>query len=113
MHLKSFLNTINGESGGGDIWVVVNIMVPFWVPNIIRHLLSQRVQSTSIVECRVSILGTTIMILGSIPPITVPRTLWANEDPSALRWIVKFTGLAVFHAREFRTVSFFEVRFRV
>ena len=23
----------------GLIWVVVNIMVPFWVPNIVRHLL--------------------------------------------------------------------------
>ena len=22
-----------------DIWVVAKIMVPFWVPNIIRHLL--------------------------------------------------------------------------
>ena len=37
---------------------------------------SQAVQSTFIVECRVSILGITIMIWRSIPPITVPRTPW-------------------------------------
>ena len=23
----------------GSIWVVVKIMVPFWVPNIVRHLI--------------------------------------------------------------------------
>ena len=34
---------------------------------------TQRVQSTYIVECRVSILGITTMILS---PITVPRTFW-------------------------------------
>ena len=32
-----------------------------------KHTLPQRVQGTSIVECRVSILGITIMIWGSIP----------------------------------------------
>ena len=30
----------NGLSeGSGSIWVVVKIMVPFWVPIIIRHLI--------------------------------------------------------------------------
>ena len=32
-----------------------------------------------IVECRVSILGITIMIWG-ICPITVPRTLWVGDQ---------------------------------
>ena len=35
--------------------------------NRIRMVLSQKVQSTNIVECRVSILVITIVIWGSIP----------------------------------------------
>ena len=32
---------MSGNTLGDDIgtWVVVNIMVPFWVPSIIRHLI--------------------------------------------------------------------------
>ena len=33
------LNWNLGLGLGFSIWVVVKIMVPFWVPNIIRHLL--------------------------------------------------------------------------
>ena len=33
----------------------------------VEHLLSPRVQSTHMVQCRVSILGITIMIWGSMP----------------------------------------------
>ena len=49
----------------------------FWTPRNSRKPASkyretqtctQRVQSTSIVECRVSVLGIVIMILGKYPP---------------------------------------------
>ena len=30
---------VQTHSGTDDIWVVVKIMVPFWVPNIVRHRL--------------------------------------------------------------------------
>ena len=33
----------------GDIWVVVKIMVPFWIPNIIRPLIFRVPQNGTII----------------------------------------------------------------
>ena len=45
----------------------------------VSALKTPRVLSTFMVECRVAIFGATMMIWGSIFPITVPRTLWEKE----------------------------------
>ena len=48
-------------SGGGDdvrwIWVIVKVMVPFWVLNIVRHLILFRVPKKGTI-----ILTTTRMV---------------------------------------------------
>ena len=44
-----------------------NYITKILANDILQETLTQRVQSTYVVECRVSILGITIMILGSIP----------------------------------------------
>ena len=43
----------------------------------------QRVQSTNIVECRVSIFRNCYYDLGKYPPFPVPRTLWGTKDPAS------------------------------
>ena len=64
-------------------------MLPFFgFFYMIRILLSQRVLSPDIVECRgVSILGVTIINydLAEVSPMTVPRTPWVSQETPHLR----------------------------